>query len=124
MNLGIAFQLMDDTLDYIATEEEFGKSIGHDLEEGKITLPLIQALRNCSSNERDIIAGVIEKDEMTLDDFRDVSGLVKQYGGIEYTVTAARRYIEGCAEYLDGFGSSPVREALLGLADYVVTRSR
>jgi octaprenyl-diphosphate synthase len=124
MNLGIAFQLMDDTLDYIATEEEFGKSIGHDLEEGKITMPLIKTLQNCSSGERDVIAGVIEKDEMTLEDFRNVSGLVKQYGGIDYTVTSARRYIESCAGYLDGFGSSPAREALLGLADYVVTRSR
>ncbi|NVN89481.1 MAG: polyprenyl synthetase family protein [Desulfuromonadales bacterium] len=124
MNLGIAFQLMDDTLDYIATEEEFGKSIGHDLEEGKITLPLIHALRNCSAEERDIIAGVIEKDEMTLDDFRDVSGLVQRYGGIDYTLAAARKYIGGCADHLHEFGASPVREAMLGLAEYVVTRSR
>lgn len=124
MSLGIAFQLMDDTLDYIATEEEFGKSIGHDLEEGKITLPLIHALRNCTADERDIIAGVIEKDEMTLEDFRNVSGLVKRYGGIDYTLDAARKYIEGCSDHLQGFGDSPVRDAMLGLAEYVVTRSK
>lgn len=124
MSLGIAFQLMDDTLDYIATEEEFGKSIGHDLEEGKITLPLIQTLRGCSSAERERIAAVIEKDEMTLEDFRDVSGLVRRYGGIEYTLASARRYIGECADQLRVFGGSPVSEALLELADYVVTRSR
>jgi octaprenyl-diphosphate synthase len=124
MGLGIAFQLMDDTLDYIATEEEFGKSIGHDLEEGKITLPLIHALRNCSAAEREIIAAVIEKDEMTLEDFRDVSGLVKRYGGIDYTIAAARKHIERCADHLSVFGSSPAGEAMLGLAEYVVTRSR
>jgi len=124
MDLGIAFQLMDDTLDYIATEEEFGKSIGHDLEEGKITLPLIHALRLCTDDERDRIVAVIEKDEMSLEDFRDVSGLVKQYGGIEYTVAAARRYIGGCASYLQGFAPGNVRDALLKLAEYVVTRSR
>jgi len=124
MNLGIAFQLMDDTLDYIATEEEFGKCIGHDLEEGKITLPLIHTLRHCSVEERQAISAVIEKDEMSLDDFRDVSGLVKRYGGIEYTVVLARRYIEACTADLQCFGPSPVREAMLDLATYVVTRSK
>ena len=124
MDLGIAFQLMDDTLDYIASEEEFGKSIGHDLEEGKITLPLIHTLRQCSDEERETIIAVIEKDEMSLEDFRDVSGLVKRYEGIDYTVATARRYIGDCAEHLLGFVPGHVRDALLELADYVVTRSR
>lgn len=124
MDLGIAFQLMDDILDYTASEEEFGKSIGHDLEEGKITLPLIHTLRHCTDEERKTIAGVVEQDEMSMEDFRDVSGLVKSYGGIDYTVDAARCYIEGCAAHLSGFEPGPVRDALLGLADYVVTRSK
>lgn len=124
MDLGIAFQLMDDILDYVATEEEFGKSIGHDLEEGKITLPLIHTLRHCSASERAVITSVVEQDEMSLDDFRAVSGLVKQYGGIEYTVDAARVYIERCKSHLDLFLPSPVREALLSLSEYVVTRSK
>jgi len=123
MSLGIAFQLMDDTLDYIATEEAFGKSIGHDLEEGKITLPLIHTLRHCTPAERSVIETVVEKDEMTLDDFRNVSGLVKQYGGITYTVDAARRYIDECRSHLGVFETTPVASALLGLADYVVTRN-
>ena len=124
MDLGIAFQLMDDTLDYIATEEQFGKSIGHDLEEGKITLPLIHTLRHCSEEERTIIAAVIEKDEMSLDDFRDVSGLVKRYGGIDYTVDLARNYIAGCTAHLAAFGQSQVKDALLELSDYIITRNK
>ncbi len=124
MDLGIAFQLMDDILDYVATEEEFGKSIGHDLEEGKITLPLIHTLRHCSDSERKVIAGVVEQDEMSLDDFRTVSGLVRQYGGIAYTVESARFYINRCKSHLDQFAPSPVREALLSLSEYVVTRSK
>ena len=124
MDLGIAFQLMDDTLDYIASEEDFGKSIGHDLEEGKITLPLIHTLRQCTEAERKIISDVIEKDEMSLEDFRKVSGLVKRYGGIDYTVASARRYIEGCTNLLDGFGNTSVRDAMLELAEYVVTRNK
>ena len=124
MDLGIAFQLMDDILDYVATEEEFGKSIGHDLEEGKITLPLIHTLRHCNDAERKVIAAVVEQDEMSLDDFRAVSGFVRQYGGIAYTVEAARLFIDRCKSRLDLFEPSPVREALLRLSEYVVTRSK
>ena len=124
MALGIAFQLMDDTLDYIATEEDFGKSIGHDLEEGKITLPLIHTLRRCTEPERAIIEAVVEKDEMTLDEFRTVSGLVKQYGGIDYTIDSARNYIAACRAQLDLFERSELTSALCDLADYVVTRNR
>jgi len=124
MDLGIAFQLMDDILDYTATEEEFGKCIGHDLEEGKITLPLIYTLRYCTGVEQSAIVAVLEKDEMSLDDFQHVSGLVKRYGGIEYTVNAARGYIERCRGLLDMFDASSVRAAMLDLADYVVTRNR
>jgi octaprenyl-diphosphate synthase len=123
MSLGIAFQLMDDTLDYIASEEDFGKSIGHDLEEGKITLPLIHTLRQCTSDERAIIEAVVEKDEMTVEEFRTVSALVKQYGGITYTVDSARRYIESCHNDLKNFDESPVTMALLDLSQYVVTRN-
>jgi len=124
MDLGIAFQLMDDILDYTATEEEFGKCIGHDLEEGKITLPLIHTLRQCTESERVVIAGVVERDEMSLEEFRAVSGLVRKYGGIEYTVEAARSCVSRCKTHLDIFESSPVREALLSLSEYVVTRSK
>jgi len=124
MDLGIAFQLMDDILDYVATEEEFGKSIGHDLEEGKITLPLIHTLRQCSEDERAIIGTVVEQDEMSLQDFRTVSGLVKQYGGIDYTIQAARTYIDRCKSHLEQFEPSSVHEALISLSKYVVTRSK
>ncbi|NVO00710.1 MAG: polyprenyl synthetase family protein, partial [Geobacteraceae bacterium] len=86
MDLGIAFQLMDDTLDYVADEKEFGKSIGHDLEEGKITLPLIETLRSCSDEEREIVAEIIEKEELDPEDFEQVLELVNRFGGIEYTV--------------------------------------
>ena len=124
MDLGIAFQLMDDILDYVATEEEFGKSIGHDLEEGKITLPLIHTLRNCTVDERTVIASVVELDEMSLDDFRAVSSLVRQYGGIDYTIAKARYYVDRCQSHLDQFAHSPVREAMVSLSEYVVTRSK
>lgn len=124
MDLGIAFQLMDDTLDYTASEEQFGKEIGHDLEEGKITLPLIHTLRKCTDEERDTIAAVVEKEVMESGDFEAVFTLVHKYGGIEYTTEVAGEYIARCKEHLKAFPESTVKSALLDLADYVVSRNR
>jgi octaprenyl-diphosphate synthase len=124
MDLGIAFQLMDDTLDYTASEEQFGKEIGHDLEEGKITLPLIHTLRNCTDEERDTVAAVVEKDELAPGDFEAVFTLVHRYGGIQYTTRVAEEHVARCKSYLDVFPDSPAKQALVELADYVVTRKQ
>jgi len=122
MELGVAFQLMDDTLDYTASEEQFGKSIGHDLEEGKITLPLIHTLSQCTPQEREVIATVVEKDTLSDEDFGLVFDLVHRYGGIEHTVAKATEHIALCKQHLQKFPPSSAREALADLADYVVTR--
>jgi octaprenyl-diphosphate synthase len=124
MDLGIAFQLMDDTLDYVADEKEFGKSIGHDLEEGKITLPLIQALRLCSEDEREMVGEIVVKESFETEDFDQVFELVNRFGGIDYTVEKAKGYIASAKSHLEIFDDSPVRSAIFRLADYVVTRER
>ncbi len=124
MDLGIAFQLMDDILDYVANEKEFGKSIGHDLEEGKITLPLIETLKRCSAEERTIVGIVVDKEELENGDFEQVLALVTRFGGIEYTVNRAKEYIAAAKSHLEIFEDSPVRKSLFSLADYVVTRGK
>jgi octaprenyl-diphosphate synthase len=124
MGLGIAFQLMDDTLDYVANEEQFGKSIGHDLEEGKVTLPLIHTLKQCTPVEREKIADVIDKDLLEDEDFHAVFELVHKYGGIDYTIKTAKEYILRSKAPLEIFEDSPGKRALFSLADYVVTRER
>ena len=124
MELGIAFQLMDDLLDYTASEADFGKSIGHDLEEGKMTLPLIHALRHCSPEERDQIAAIVEKDELSTQEFTWVTGLVQRTGGIDYTIERARACVDSCHRHLAVFPDSQCKDALLELAEYVVTRNR
>lgn len=124
MELGIAFQLMDDLLDYTASESEFGKSIGHDLEEGKMTLPLIHALRQCTTDEREQVATIVEKDELTPAEFATVAELVRRHGGIDYTIEKARGCVDACARHLSAFPDSDCRRALLELAEYVVTRNR
>jgi len=123
MDLGTAFQLIDDTLDYVSSEEQFGKSIGHDLKEGKVTLPLIHTLRQCSASERRVIADVLLCDTLEDEDFRTVISLVRSYGGIDYTLETARNYVSRGKSWLALFPESPGKEALLSLADYVVTRS-
>lgn len=123
MDLGIAFQLMDDTLDYTASEEQFGKEIGHDLEEGKITLPLIHTLARCTDEERDLIAAVVEKEVLEQGDFESVFSLVHRYGGIQYTTAVAGEYIARCKEHLGIFPDSSEKRALLDLADYVISRN-
>jgi len=115
---------MDDSLDYVASEEEFGKSIGHDLEEGKITLPLIHTLRQCNQEERILIEAVVEKEEMSTEDFKAVSALVNTYGGIEYTVSCAQKYIDSCVAHLNIFEPGPAKDALVELAEYVLARNR
>jgi octaprenyl-diphosphate synthase len=124
MALGIAFQLMDDTLDYVASEEQFGKFIGQDLVEGKVTLPLIHTLKQCTPTEREVIGTIITQETLENGDIQAVFGLVNRYGGIDCSVAAAQRYIDQAKSYLVAFADSPDKQALLQLADYVVIRER
>jgi octaprenyl-diphosphate synthase len=124
MDMGIAFQLMDDVLDYAANQEELGKSIGHDLEEGKITLPLIHTLQHCNGEEKDRIADIVSAETLSDDDFAFVFDAVHRYGGIEFTVKRAEEYIARAKSNLSIFPASPHLSAFLDLADYVVTRQR
>jgi len=124
MDLGIAFQLMDDALDYVADEAEFGKAQGHDLEEGKMTLPLIHALRQCSAAERDRVAEIVEEEPLSDEGLQYVLDLITRYGGIEYTRERATQLVAGAKQRLMLFNDSRDREALEAVADYVVSRSK
>jgi len=123
MDLGIAFQLVDDTLDYVSSEEQFGKTIGHDLREGKITLPLIHALRRCTPAEKRELSEIIRSETLEERDFLKVVSLVKAYDGIEFTMETARGYVGRGKSRLSAFPDSPGKEALLSLADYVILRN-
>jgi octaprenyl-diphosphate synthase len=123
MDLGIAFQFMDDALDYVADQSEFGKECGHDLLEGKVTLPLIHTLNQCSAEERSRIAEIIEQIELPEDDLKYVIDLIHSYDGIAYTHERARALVESAKGHLATFPECPAKEALQRLADYVVSRS-
>ena len=123
MNLGIAFQLMDDNLDYTSTEKRFGKEIGIDLQGGKITLPLIHTLRSCSPSEKEEVFDIVLSESADERAFLSVADLINRYGGIEYTLEKAKGYVAKAKGNLDCFHSSREKTALLTMANYVVERT-
>ena len=120
--LGMAYQLVDDTLDYIADEQSLGKLLLKDLNKGEITLPLIHLLSHCPEQERSWLDGVFKMDEMDLKDVLSILSLIKQYGSIEYSINKARNFVEIAKESLRFSSNSVQRQALLTIADYVVSR--
>jgi octaprenyl-diphosphate synthase len=122
MDVGIAFQLTDDNLDYISKEEKSGKKIGIDLQDGKITLPLIYALKHCNDEEKAFIQETVESHPMTREAFFRVAEVIERYDGIQYTWEKAKGYIERAKRHLHLFPNSKEREALYTLADYVIER--
>jgi len=120
MRLGTAFQLTDDTLDYVAQEDDFGKTIGMDLKEGKITLPLIRTFRKCQPDEKKIIENAVEN--AGEDSIKEVSSLIDKYGGIQYSLEKADMLIEEGKGFLSIFEDSMAKESFFQIADYVVER--
>jgi octaprenyl-diphosphate synthase len=121
-DVGIAFQLIDDHLDYTSNEEEFGKKIGIDLQEGKITLPLIFTLNHCDPEEREFIQKTVESSPITKKAFFEVVKIIEKHHGINYTLNKAKRYIERAKQHLHLFQESREKEALCALAEYVLER--
>jgi octaprenyl-diphosphate synthase len=120
MRLGTAFQITDDTLDYVAREEEFGKAIGQDLKEGKLTLPLIRTMKKCAPEERAFIRkGIEEKDEMAMG---EIMALINRYDGIPYALAKATACIEEARGFLASFSDSEALTALHTIADYIIDR--
>lgn len=123
MGLGTAYQLMDDCLDYVSTDEDLGKSIGNDLREGKVTMPLIHASRNATDDEREFIREAVEADEVTDADLAEVISIINRYGGIEYTLERARAYIDDAVAAIDVFEPTVERAALTAVAQFVIERT-
>jgi len=123
MNLGIAFQLMDDCLDYTSSNEELGKVIGNDLREGKITLPLIFAIKNAVPAEMEDILEALKSDKLQDAQLSSVVSLINKYRGIDYTLNMARKYVENAKACLNIFEPSLEKTALIALTDYVVERT-
>lgn len=123
-NLGCAFQLVDDLLDYTADATVLGKSTGTDLKEGKLTLPVIYALAQASENDRQRMETIIGKEEAGEADFQTFLNLVTRYGGIFYARRRAEDLVEQACQRLCVFEPSKSRSILEDMAKYVLTRKR
>ena len=139
--LGLAFQLRDDALDYEAREEELGKSPFTDVREGKVTLPLLLTLKRSTTSEREHIASVLKQAARLADsgpegaeaaaaagtlalELEPVIDLVERYRGVVDTVRRAEEHVTRAATAIAAFPDSAVKRALLSSASFAVSRDR
>ena len=123
-NLGMAFQLVDDALDYAADQAQLGKTVGDDFREGKITLPVLAAYQAGTESERAYWRRVIEQSEHADDDLDHAMQLIARHDGIGVTLHRAARYAQAARDALDLFPDSRIRTLMGEIALYTVSRCR
>ncbi len=121
-SIGIAFQLVDDVLDWLGDQQTWGKPIGADLAEGKLTLPLIRGLATGNAEEKANIASAIKADEVTPETVSEITNTLQKYDTLGETMSLAREYVERAKKALGEFEPSHHLETLFGIADYIVQR--
>jgi octaprenyl-diphosphate synthase len=123
-NLGIAFQLVDDLLDYTADAAALGKPIGGDLREGKVTLPIIFLLRRGGEAADSLIRDVVRDRAVTTDQWREILRLLREHRSADQAYKRALEYAERAKASLSAFPAGRERDALMSLTDYVLSRDR
>jgi len=123
LNLGLAFQLVDDALDYGGQASALGKNTGDDFREGKATLPLLLAVARTSKTERAFWERVIDAKDQTEADFRRARELIIGAGALDATLSLAQSYVDDAKRELARFPADPWRLALEELADFSVSRT-
>jgi octaprenyl-diphosphate synthase len=123
-HVGVAFQLIDDLLDYTAEEAVLGKPAASDLREGKVTLPIIYLLESGPAHARELVTGIVREREVTPEDWRELRRLLVEHGATDAAARKAQQYASRAKQFLARFPPSRPREALEGLADYVLMRDR
>lgn len=121
-HLGIAFQLVDDTLDYTGDVKELGKPVGNDFKEGKVTLPLIFAMSHSDDGVRGQLRRAFNAEDIPAEFFEEVRDLVIHTGAIDHTLATAADHIRQAKEVLSTFPPSATKELLTDIADFVLCR--
>ncbi len=123
-SLGMAFQLVDDALDYAADQRELGKTVGDDFREGKITLPVLAAFDAARGEDRDFWIRCIEAGEQSADDLEHAMALIARCGAIETTLRRAAGFATAARDALLVFPDTALRRQMMAVADYTVSRQR
>lgn len=121
-NLGMAFQLVDDVLDFTARESILGKPVGNDLREGKVTLPLILALQEATPGEREAVETVLRDRSYERVPLKSILAIINRHQGIEQAQQQARDYTAKARRIIAGFPESPYQQALYAVTDLVTER--
>jgi octaprenyl-diphosphate synthase len=123
-NIGVAFQIVDDLLDFTGEEVVLGKPVGGDLREGKLTLPVIHLLKRGDARAHTLVHQIVREEQATIEEWRELRTLLAQSRSIDYAQSTAVEYVERAKRALRVFPASASREALLFLPDYVLSRDR
>ncbi len=121
-NLGVAFQLIDDALDYGGSAAKLGKNVGDDFREGKITLPVVLSFRRGSTEDREFWRRTLERGEIVDGDLEIALATMKKHRALEDTIERARHYGAMARDALELFPSSPWKHALLDAVEFAVQR--
>jgi len=122
-NIGIAFQIRDDILDYEGTGIT-GKTVGNDIKEKKITLPLIYALEQSANSKKRHIINIVRNKKKTKAEINEVIGFVIEYGGLEYAELKMNQYRDKALAILDSYPDSEVKESLREFVNYTTSRKK
>ena len=122
-NLGIAFQIADDALDYYAKEKLFGKEIGKDFFEGKTTLPLIIIFQKGNDEERSFLLEILKKEKRNEDDFSEILALINKYKAVEASLKRAEYFVNVSYDALGIFPDSENKKILQNLTGFSLNRS-
>ena len=122
-NLGLAFQIADDALDYYAKEKFFGKEIGKDFYEGKVTLPLITIFQKGNEEEKEFLMEIMKKDKRTEEDFSETLALIYKYKAVETSLKKAEYFVNVSYDALAIFSESEDKRILQNLTSFSLNRS-
>jgi len=121
-NLGMAFQLVDDVLDFTAREKTLGKPVGGDLREGKVTLPLVYALELATSEERSLVETILRDRSYDTVAFRRILALLDKYQGVERVKERAQTFTDKARQIIQEFPDSPYQRALVAVTELITER--
>jgi octaprenyl-diphosphate synthase len=123
-NLGMAFQLIDDMLDFTSREQTLGKPVGGDLKEGKVTLPLVYALETATPAERSLVEKVLETRNYDVVPFVEILAMIEKHSAIQRTRERAQQFTDHARQIVSEFPENPYQRALFTLTDLVTARDR